>query len=68
MCSGDSDAEVAITRVDDSVFEGMGTGSSECYTWVIQFIRLDWRGLLAHPESLPWPDPYSVQLWMFIDG
>lgn len=69
-----------FTRVDDSVFAGTGTGSSECYTWVIQFFRLNWRGLLAHLESLPWPDPYSVQvlvhdedddcfgLWMLKDG
>ncbi|WP_410585685.1 hypothetical protein [Amycolatopsis sp. lyj-108] len=69
-----------FTRVDDSVFAGTGTGSSECYTWVIQFIRHNWRGLLAHLESLPWPDPASLQvlvhdedddcfgLWMLYDG
>lgn len=69
-----------FTRIDDSLFSGAGTGSQECYAWVIQFIRLNWRGLLAHLESLPWPDPHSVQvlvhdeeddcfgLWMIYDG
>ncbi|WP_228823327.1 hypothetical protein [Nocardia blacklockiae] len=69
-----------FTPVDDSVFSGNGTGSSECYAWVIQFYRLVWKGLLPHLESLPWPDPYSVQvlvrdeeddcfgLWMLYDG
>ncbi|MFI5752177.1 hypothetical protein ACIBBE_41385 [Streptomyces sp. NPDC051644] len=69
-----------FTRVDDSVFAGTGTGSWECYMWVIQFIRHNWRGLLAHLEALPWPDPHSVQvlvhdeeddcfgLWMIYDG
>ena len=69
-----------FTRVDDSVFAGTGTGSRECYAWVIQFIRHNWRGLLVHLESLPWPDPHSVQilvhdeedhcfgLWMLYDG
>lgn len=69
-----------FTPVDDSVFAGTGTGSRECYAWVIQFMRHNWRGLLAHLESLPWPDPHSVQilvhdeeddcfgLWMLYDG
>ncbi|MER6021102.1 hypothetical protein [Streptomyces anulatus] len=69
-----------FTRVDDSVFAGTGPGSQECYTWVVQFTRHNWHGLLAHLESLPWPDPYSVQvlvrdeeddcfgLWMLYDG
>ncbi len=69
-----------FTRVDDSVFAGTGTGSAECYLWVIQFTRHNWRGLLAHLEALPWPDPRSVQvlvhdeeddcfgLWMIYDG
>lgn len=55
-------------------------GSSECYAWVIQFYRHNWRNLLARLESLEWPDPYSVQvlihdeedacfgLWMIYDG
>jgi hypothetical protein len=67
-------------RVDDSVFAGTGNGSQECYAWVIQFTRHNWRGLLAHLESLPWPDAHSVQvlvhdeeddcfgLWMLHDG
>jgi len=69
-----------FTRVDDSVFEGTGSGSQECYAWVVQFIRHNWGGLLAHLESLPWPAPHSVQvlvrdeeddcfgLWMIYDG
>jgi hypothetical protein len=69
-----------FTPVDDSVFSGIGGGSEECYAWVVQFTRHNWRGLLAHLESLPWPDPYSVQvlvrdeeddcfgLWMLYDG
>ncbi|TXS54173.1 hypothetical protein [Streptomyces sp. t39] len=69
-----------FTRVDDSVFDGNGSGSAECYAWVIQFIRHNWRGLLPRLESLPWPDPHSVQvlvrdeeddcfgLWMLYDG
>ncbi|WP_226599459.1 hypothetical protein [Streptomyces violascens] len=48
--------------------------------WVVQFIRLNWGGLLTHLESLPWPAPGSVQvlvrdeedscfgLWMIYDG
>ena len=69
-----------FTRVDDSVFSGTGTGSAECYTWVIQFTRHTWTGLLGTLESLPWPNPYSVQvlvrdeedscfgLWMMYEG
>jgi hypothetical protein len=69
-----------FTRVDDSVFAGTNDGSQECYAWVIQFFRLNWRGLLTYLESLPWPDPHSVQvlvrdeeddcfgLWMLDDG
>ncbi|MCZ2526847.1 hypothetical protein [Streptomyces sp. HB2AG] len=48
--------------------------------WIVEFWRLNWHGLLAHLESLPWPDPHSVQvlvhdqdddcfgLWMMYDG
>ncbi|MFD9851609.1 hypothetical protein ACFWXZ_04970 [[Kitasatospora] papulosa] len=69
-----------FTRVDDHVFAGEGGRSEECYAWVIQFIRHNWTGLLAHLESLPWPYPWSVQvmirdedddcfgLWMLYDG
>lgn len=69
-----------FTRVDGSIFAGTSTGSPECYAWVIQFDRHNWLGLLGHLESLPWPDPYSVQilvhdeeddcfgLWMLYDG
>ncbi|WP_327122079.1 hypothetical protein OG206_32105 [Streptomyces sp. NBC_01341] len=69
-----------FTRVDDYVFAGLGVRSEECYAWVIQFIRHNWTGLLAHLESLPWPYPWSVQvmirdedddcfgLWMLYDG
>ncbi|MGW8784424.1 hypothetical protein ACWGNM_41055 [Streptomyces sp. NPDC055796] len=69
-----------FTRVDDYVFAGATGRSEECYAWVIQFIRHNWTGLLAHLESLPWPDPWSVQvmvrdedddcfgLWMLYDG
>lgn len=69
-----------FTRVDDSIFAGTSTGSPECYAWVIQFYRHNWLGLLGHLESLPWPDPHSVQilvhdeeddcfgLWMLYDG
>lgn len=69
-----------FTRVGDNVFTGSGTPSDECYAWVVQFIRRNWTGLLAHLESLPWPDPWSVQvlvrdedddcfgLWMIYDG
>ncbi|MBY8855257.1 hypothetical protein K7711_02065 [Nocardia sp. CA2R105] len=76
----DREWQQCFTPVDDSVFSGSGTGSSECYAWVVQFYRLNWRGLLPHLESLPWPDPQSVQvlvrdeeddcfgLWMLFDG
>lgn len=69
-----------FTRVDDGVFDGSRMPSEECYVWVIQFIRHNWRGLLGHLESLAWPDPHSVQvlvrdeeddcfgLWMIHDG
>lgn len=48
--------------------------------WIIQFYRNNWSGLLSHLESLPWPNPESVQvlihdenddcfgLWMIFDG
>lgn len=76
----DREWQQCFTPVDDSVFAGAGTGSSECYAWVVQFYRLNWRGLLPQLESLPWPDPRSVQvlvrdeeddcfgLWMLFDG
>lgn len=48
--------------IDDSTFAGRGAGSSECYMWVIQFERRNWKSLLATLGSLPWPDPYSVQV------
>ncbi|WNO74860.1 hypothetical protein [Streptomyces sp. AM8-1-1] len=69
-----------FTRVDDGMFEGSHMPRDHCYTWVIQFVRLNWHGLLAHLESLPWPNPHSVQvlvrdedddcfgLWMIHDG
>ncbi|MQY23134.1 hypothetical protein [Nocardia macrotermitis] len=69
-----------FTPVDDSVFSGSGTGAGECYTWVVQFHRLNWGGLLPLLESLAWPNPESVQvlvrdeeddcfgLWMLFDG
>jgi len=54
--------------------------SPACFMWIIEFERLNWRGLLSHLESLSWPDPTSVQvlihdeeddcfgLWMMYDG
>lgn len=54
--------------------------SGSCFMWIIQFERMNWRGLLSHLQSLRWPDPYSVQvlvhdeeddcfgLWMIYDG
>ncbi|MDD9375112.1 hypothetical protein M8Z33_00160 [Streptomyces sp. ZAF1911] len=69
-----------FTRVEDRMFGGVSGGSDECYAWVIQFFRHNWKGLLAHLESLPWPEPWSVQvmlhdedddcfgLWMLYDG
>lgn len=48
--------------------------------WVVEFWRLNWTGLLARLESLPWPVPQSVQvlihdeegdccgMWMMYDG
>jgi len=68
-----------FTPIEDYLFAG-GNGSSECYLWVIQFYRLNWRSLLQTLESLPWPRPESVQvlvrdeeddcfgLWMMYDG
>ncbi|MET9469970.1 hypothetical protein ABZY44_35300 [Streptomyces sp. NPDC006544] len=68
-------------RVDDHMFGGWTGSSEECYAWVVQFGRSNaWTGLLAHLESLPWPNPGSVQvlvhdqdddcfgLWMIHDG
>ncbi|WP_369213633.1 hypothetical protein [Streptomyces flavofungini] len=69
-----------FTPVDDSVFAGTGPGSPLCYAWVVQFVRHNWYLLLDHLQSLPWPDPHSVQvlvrdeeddcfgLWMLYDG
>lgn len=71
-----------FTRIDDTYFAGSGvpSPSEECYLWVIQFERINWTGLFAHLESLPWPEPWSVQvlvrdeeddcfgLWMLYDG
>ncbi|MFB7288281.1 hypothetical protein [Actinacidiphila glaucinigra] len=48
--------------------------------WAVEFWRLNWHGLVAYLESLPWPDPHSVQvlihdeeddcfgLWMMYDN
>ncbi|MFC9260799.1 hypothetical protein ACFRFJ_16405 [Streptomyces hydrogenans] len=70
----------SFTRIGDNFFEGSNYPSDECYVWVVQFIRSNWRGLFAHLESLPWPHPWSVQvllrdedddcfgLWMLFDG
>ncbi|MDR6980802.1 hypothetical protein J2X68_007544 [Streptomyces sp. 3330] len=78
--SDSRDWHQCFTRVDDHVFAGLRTSSEECYAWVVQFIRHNWRGLLSHLESLAWPDPHSVQvlvrdedddcfgLWMIYDG
>ncbi|MFD5429316.1 hypothetical protein [Streptomyces sp. NPDC127084] len=70
-----------FTRVHDGMFSGEGMPSDDCYTWVAQFVRKRaWSGLFEELESLPWPDPYSVQvlirdedddcfgLWMLYDG
>ncbi|MFW3474996.1 hypothetical protein ACN24M_27610 [Streptomyces microflavus] len=69
-----------FTRVDDGMFDGSSMATDECYVWVVQFIRHNWRGLLSHLESLAWPEPSSVQvlvrdedddcfgLWMIYDG
>ncbi|MGH6654492.1 MAG: hypothetical protein ACRDVE_04725 [Actinocrinis sp.] len=77
---GNREWHQCFTPVNDSVFAGRDGGSSECYAWVIQFTRHNWRNLLAHLEALPWPDPCSVQvlvhdeedacfgLWMIYDG
>ncbi|WP_030731315.1 hypothetical protein, partial [Streptomyces sp. NRRL S-237] len=67
-------------RIDDGMFYGSRVPSKECYTWIIQFMRHNWHGLLSHLESLPWPAPQSVQvlvrdeedscfgLWMIYGG
>ncbi len=77
---GNREWHQCFTRVDDRTFQGSSMPSEECYTWVIQFIRRNWTGLMAHLESLPWPDPWSVQvlirdedddcfgMWMLHDG
>ena len=69
-----------FSRIDNSFFSGSRAGSDRCYAWTIQFNRPRWRELLSHLESLPWPDPYSVQvlihdqddscfsLWMLYEG
>ncbi|MFE3188003.1 hypothetical protein ACFXHA_03285 [Nocardia sp. NPDC059240] len=69
-----------FTPIGDAMFEGANRATDECYAWVIQFRRRTWTGLLAHLESLEWPDPNSVQvlvhdeedscfgLWMIYDG
>lgn len=56
------------------------SNSMACFMWIIEFKRMNWRGLLSHLESLSWPDPASVQvlihdeeddcfgLWMIYDG
>lgn len=67
--------------VYERYFEGPNSRTDEtCFMWVIQFWRFNWKGLLSHLESLPWPDPCSVQvlvhdeeddcfgLWMIYDG
>ncbi|QEV43928.1 hypothetical protein CP980_16320 [Streptomyces vinaceus] len=78
--SDSRDWHQCFTPVDDHMFAGLRTPSEECYAWVVQFIRHNWRGLLSHLESLAWPDPHSVQvlvrdeeddcfgLWMIYDG
>lgn len=70
-----------FTRVDEGMFDGSRMPSEECYAWVVQFLRhKNWKGLMAHLESLPWPKPWSVQIlvrdedddcfgmWMLYDG
>lgn len=69
-----------FTPVDDSVFEGTRDGALECYLWVIQFRRQNWKNLLEILEHLAWPEPHSVQvlvhdedddcfgLWMIYEG
>lgn len=68
-----------FTKVGEDQFSG-AAGSEACFTWVVQFWRHNWDGLLAHLEGLPWPCPHSVQvlirdeedycfgLWMLYDG
>ncbi|MET7788330.1 hypothetical protein ABZS93_17220 [Streptomyces sp900116325] len=67
-------------RIDGGMFDGWSRPDGDCFTWVIRFDKSRWHGLLAHLESLAWPDPYSVQvlvrdqddhcfgLWMIYDG
>lgn len=72
-----------LTRPDDSrewhqCFQPIGAGILDA--WAVEFWRHNWHGLLAHLESLPWPNPHSVQvlihdeedhcfgLWMLYDG
>ncbi|MFJ4847487.1 MULTISPECIES: hypothetical protein [unclassified Streptomyces] len=74
-----------LTRPDDErqwlqCFERVQPGLFGIGMWVVEFWRLNWKGLLAHLESLPWPVPDSVQvlihdeedhccgLWMVYDG
>ncbi|MFH9606461.1 hypothetical protein [Streptomyces sp. NPDC017448] len=77
---GNREWHQCFNRVDDGMFHGSGSSSEECYVWIVQFIRRNWTGLMAHLESLPWPDPWSVQvlirdedddcfgMWMLHDG
>ncbi|MFE6868995.1 hypothetical protein ACFVFS_20875 [Kitasatospora sp. NPDC057692] len=69
-----------FTRIDEGFFEDGEGGADSCFTWVIQFQRATWAGLIPDLESLEWPDPFSVQvlirdeeddcfgLWMLYDG
>ena len=68
-----------FTKIGEDLFSGT-VGAGPCFTWVIQFWRHNWYGLLGRLESLPWPCPHSVQvlirdeedscfgLWMLYDG
>ncbi|MFD8073388.1 hypothetical protein ACFV3E_12125 [Streptomyces sp. NPDC059718] len=54
-----------LTRPDEGrewhqCFESIG--GSWFDAWAVEIMRLNWHGLLAYLESLPWPDPYSVQV------
>ncbi|MFC5802156.1 hypothetical protein [Streptomyces formicae] len=52
-----------FTRVDDGMFDGSQMPSDDCYTWVAQYVRQRaWEGLFGQLESVPWPDPWSVQV------
>ncbi|MFF4466326.1 hypothetical protein ACFY13_43490 [Streptomyces mirabilis] len=72
-----------LTQPDDDrewhqCFRPIGTGILDA--WAVEFWRCNWHGLLAYLESLPWPNPHSVQvlihdeeddcfvLWMMYDG